>query len=319
MTLTRPRLMALSLCALLILVVIFLAVASNDASREVRMGPVHAVSFMPSDPAPARNYNVAEPAAAIAPRAAISEAGPNVAPTAAPGVAFNYGYAFRLAATRIAEVQERHAQICERLTVARCRIAGMRYRVVNDRDIEAMLALRLDPAAARHFGREAVGIVVQAEGMLTESEISGVDAGTAIGAAGRTIADLEAELARIEARLRQSGMSVAGRSPLDYEAEQLRAQIRAIGESREAQQESLATTPMLLRYGSGGLVPGFAPRPTLKQALDDAGRSFLGGTYMLLRIVIALLPWALTLSLLAWIGVVIRRRWFPGRRRRAPR
>jgi len=318
MTLTRPRLMALSLCALLILIVVLLAIASNDASRQVRMADAPVMAFVDADPAPVRNFEVAEAPAMVAPRAAISEAGPNVAPTAAPGVAFNYAYAFRLAATRIAEVQERHALMCERLTVARCRIAGMRYRVVNDRDIEAMLALRLDPAAARHFGREAVGIVVQAEGMLTQSEINGVDAGSAIRAAGGTIVELEAELARIEARLRQGGISIAGRSPLDYEAEQLRARIRAIRESREARQESLATTPMLLRYGSGGLVPGFAPRPTLKHALDDGGRSFLGGAYLLLRIVIALLPWALTLSLLAWIGVVIRRRWFPDRRRRAP-
>ena len=76
--------------------------------------------------------------------------GPNVGPTAAPGVAFNYRYAFRLAAPRIAAVQEQHAQLCERLTVARCRITGMRYRVVNERDIEAMLAFKLDPAVARH-------------------------------------------------------------------------------------------------------------------------------------------------------------------------
>lgn len=57
------------------------------------------------------------------------DGGPNVGVTAAPGVAFNYQYAFRLAPTRIAEVQEQHAQMCERLTVARCRITGMFYRV----------------------------------------------------------------------------------------------------------------------------------------------------------------------------------------------
>jgi hypothetical protein len=252
------------------------------------------------------------PPADVAPGQSSRDAGPNVAPTAAPGVAFNYRYAFRLPATRISEVQERHAQMCERLTVARCRITGMLYRVVNDRDIEAMLAFKLDPAAARIFGREAVGMVVQSEGMLTESEISGIDVGTSIRAAGRGIAELEAELARIETRLRQ-GVRADERERLDYEAQQLRAQIGAIRESRDTQQESLATTPMVFRYGSGDLVPGFAPPPTLKQALDDAGESFLGGVYLLLRIVIALLPWALALGLIAWIAALVRRRWFPKR------
>ena len=85
--------------------------------------------------------------------------------------------------------------------VARCRITGMYYRVVNDRDIEAMLAFKLDPALARLFGRQGVEAVVRAEGMLTESEISGTDVGTAIRAAGRSLAELQADLARIEARL----------------------------------------------------------------------------------------------------------------------
>jgi hypothetical protein len=254
----------------------------------------------------------APPPGIVASRAS-QEAGPNVGPTAAPGVAFNYRYAFRLAAPRIAEVQERHAAMCEQLTVARCRITGMHYRVVNDRDIEAMLAFKLDPAAARQFGREAIGVVVQHEGMLTESEISGVDVGTSIRAAGRGIAELEADLARIEARLRQ-GVPAGERSQLTYDAEQLRAQIRSIRASRDQQQESLATTPMIFRYGSGGLVPGFAPRPTLRQALDNAGEGFLDGAYILLRILIALLPWALTLGLIAWIVALIRRRWF----RKAP-
>ena len=195
----------------------------------------------------------------LQPSPPLHEAGPNVGPSPAPGVAFNYRYAFRLAAPRIAEVQERHAQMCERLTVAHCRITGMRYRVVNDRDIEAMLALKVDPAVARLFGREAVGTVVQSEGMLTESEISGTDVGTAIRDAGRDIAEMEAELARREARLRQAGLAAGERSQLDYDIQQLRQQIRAAGESRDQQQESLANTPMTFRYGSGELVPGFAP------------------------------------------------------------
>jgi hypothetical protein len=62
-------------------------------------------------------------------------AGPNVAVTAAPGVAFNYRYAYRLANARIQAAQEAHAQMCEKLTVARCRITGMRYSLVNERDI----------------------------------------------------------------------------------------------------------------------------------------------------------------------------------------
>ncbi|MGZ8421284.1 MAG: hypothetical protein ACXWU3_17635, partial [Allosphingosinicella sp.] len=120
--------------------------------------------------------------------------GPNVSPTAAPGVAFNYRYAFRLPAERIAQVQEQHARTCEGLGIARCRITGMRYRVVNERDIEAMLAFKLEPTIARRFGQAGVEAVAEAEGVLVESEITGTDVGTSIRAAGRSIAEMNEEL-----------------------------------------------------------------------------------------------------------------------------
>src|SRR5687768_4702153 len=152
---------------------------------------------------------------------------PNVAPTAAPGIAFNYRYAFRLPGQRVSEVQEQHARACEQLGVSRCRIIGMRYRVVNDRDVEAMLAFKLAPSLARRFGQAGVELVTRSQGMLFDSEISGTDVGSAIRATGRSIADMSEDLARVEARLRQRGLSVGERMHAEDEAQQLRQSIRA--------------------------------------------------------------------------------------------
>ena len=255
-----------------------------------------------------------ESAPAVAPAdssmARRAEAGPNVGPTAAPGVAFNYRYSFRLEAPRIAAVQEQHAQLCERLTVARCRITGLRYRVVNERDIEAMLAFKLDPAVARHFGRSGVEAVVRAEGMLTESEITGVDAATNIRQTGRSIAQMSEELRRIEARL-------AGRLPaderlsLENDAQLLRQSIRAAQAGQEQARESLATTPMVFNYGSGELVPGFADDLTLRKAWERALDNLSAAGLGLMIIVVTLAPWILLALLIWWAVVRIRRRWFP--------
>src|SRR4051812_15014720 len=77
-------------------------------------------------------------AAAPSPRMAVSPTNsfppPEISPPAAPGVAFNYRYAFRLPANRIGQIQEEHAAACEKLGAERCRITGMLYRLVNDRD-----------------------------------------------------------------------------------------------------------------------------------------------------------------------------------------
>src|SRR3954452_3049425 len=110
---------------------------------------------------------------------------PGVDVTAAPGVAFDYRYAFRLPGTRISQVQEAHAQACEKLGLDKCRITGMRYRLVDQKDIEASLSLRLDPKLAREFGKSATDTVKNAEGMLVDQEITGEDVGGQIKAGDR--------------------------------------------------------------------------------------------------------------------------------------
>ncbi|MFL6845173.1 MAG: DUF4349 domain-containing protein [Allosphingosinicella sp.] len=226
---------------------------------------------------------------------------PAIGPTSAPGVAFNYRYAFRLAGARIAQVQEQHAAACEKLGIARCRITGMRYRLVGGDDVEAMLAFKLDPAIARAFGRQGIDVVTHAEGMLVDSEITGEDAGARIAAATRGEADLGEELQKVEAQLAQRGRGASERAELQIRADQLRDQIRATRSEKRDQQESLATTPVVFNYGSGDLAPGFDQRPRLSQALDDALDNFVTGLLWILVALITLLPWAALIALFVWI------------------
>lgn len=293
---------------LLALVPLFLAISAcgggfehRDAPRDSGEGSVsNAMGEATDASAPAPMSSSAEQRSA---------AGPSISPTAAPGVAFNYRYAFRLAADRIAAVQEQHAARCEALGVNRCRITGMLYRRHDDENIEARLSFKLDPSIARIFGREAVGTVTQAEGMLVESEISGTDVGTSIRQAGRSIAEMREELARLEARLR--GRIGAGeKSDLEYQVQQLRASISAAEQNRAEAQESLATTPMTFAYGSGHVVPGPQPRRPLGESLEDAWDNFLGGASVLFVLLVTLLPWIL-LGLAAFLLVRwIHRRFF---------
>lgn len=240
---------------------------------------------------------------------------PSVGPTAAPGVAFNYRYAFRLAGARISAIQEQHAAACEKIGITRCRITGMSYRLVGDNEIEAMLAFKLDPVLARAFGKQAIATVTAAEGMLVDAEITGEDAGARIAAATRGQGQLDDDLKRIEAQLARPGLRSAERAELQVQAQQLREQMRALAAEKTEQQESLATTPMVFRYGTGDLVPGFDGRPRLKQAMHQAVDNLVGGALWIAVALITLLPWLLLigLAIFAW------RRWgrplFPVRTR----
>jgi hypothetical protein len=226
---------------------------------------------------------------------------PSIAPSAAPGVAFNYRYAFRLPGERVSAVQEQHAQACEKLGLDRCRITGMRYRLHGENEVEAMLAFKLDPAIARAFGKAGIEAVTRAEGMLVDSEISGHDAGADIQASRRSEAQLAEDLARIERQLARSGLGASERAELQAQAERLRESIRANRMNREESQESLAKTPVMFSYGSGDLIPGFDTRSTLSQALDEAAENFTRGLGSMIIILMTLLPWLLLLLLVVWL------------------
>jgi len=245
-------------------------------------------------------------------------AGPDISPTAAPGVAFNYRYAFRLPAERIEEVQESHAAGCEALGPNRCRITGMLYRVVGDGDgdIEARLSFRLDPVLARRFGRAAVQAVTRAEGQLAESEITGEDVGTGIQHAGRDIAQMRVEMAEIERQLGRGDLPPDERARLEDQLRELQRAIAGTQAGREEAQDMLATTPMTISYGSGQYVPRSGP-PTLRDSLARSLDGFLGGASLLLIILLTLLPWALLIGLVWWLAAAGRRRWFAGRQRAA--
>jgi len=292
---------------------LLLAIAACGQPKETRESTSDLRTFDVQDGASPDAPSAPSPSPQEASAARMAQ-GPGIAVTAAPGVAFNYRYAFRLPGERVAAVQEQHAAACEKLGLDRCRITGMRYRVVNEQDVEAMLAFKLDPAIARAFGNQGVAVVTQADGMLVDSEISGEDVGTDIAASNRAETQYDEDLARVETQLARPGLRAAERAELQAQARQLRDSIRATQANRADKREMLAKTPMVFAYGSGDLVPGFDTDSTFAQALEDAGDNLVGGISVMLVIAVTLLPWAL-LALLGWW---LWRRFRPAPVRAAP-
>jgi hypothetical protein len=263
---------------------------------------------------PSTQANAPPPMAPPAPMtrgAALTEqaGGPNIGVSAAPGVAFNYRYAFRLPNARIQTAQEAHAAMCEKLGITRCRITGMRYSLVNERDVSASLELKLDPAIARAFGKDATKIVSDAEGMLVDQQISGVDAGASIERANRGRAELQDELDRVTRELARPGLTSVVRDRLLSEAASLRSQIRSLGEQKAADEESLATTPMAFYYGSGKAIPGFDEARPLSDAFNRAGINFLATLGFFIIAIASLLPWLLVALFLYWLYRRARKNW----------
>lgn len=235
------------------------------------------------------------------------ETGPDLDPSAAPGVAFEHSYAFRLEAERIAEMQQEHQRLCARYGPA-CRITGMDYRAANEDDVQATLSFLVDPQIAGQFGRESIDAVESSDGSLAGNEINGTEIGTALKNNVGNLEELRAELTRVEARLARRDVRRRERARLEEERRDLRAQIAELRMTTDGQERRLATTPMLFRYGSGAFAPGPAPRQTIGEAAENAADSFLGGLNIVAIVFVTLSPWLLLL-LAIWGAVrLVRRR-----------
>jgi len=248
------------------------------------------------------------PAGVAPPPAMVAPGG--IAVTAAPGVAFNYHYAFRLPSTSIAAVQEKHAQACEALGILHCRITGMRYRLIGENNVEAMLAFKLDPAGARAFGKGGIGIVEAARGTLVDAEITGTDAGAEIDRLKVARARATDEQKRLEAELAKPKLSQEERAELQRQLADIVRTIGATNDSTAEQRESLATTPMVFDYGSGKAVRGFDASAPLTSAADAA----IGSAQVVIAILLGLLAYCGPPGIVLLLGWLAWRRFRPRRR-----
>lgn len=211
----------------------------------------------------------------------------------APGVSFAYQYAFTLPATAISGVQQQHAASCQRLGSARCRVTGMAYEQPGEDDVSARMDFLLAPDIAHSFGSDAVGAVEKADGKLDRASVNGEDAGSAITLSQQNSAAIQAEVERIEARLKARGLSNGERTELTRRAEELRAQLNGEVQTRRDKEKSLATTPVSFSYASQGVIG------TSGAFGKAASASWLGLATMTSVLVLLLgyaLPWLLPIG-----------------------
>ncbi len=226
----------------------------------------------------------------------------DVSPTAAPGVAWQYTYAFQLPDEAIDKVQERHASECEALGIARCRITGLRYSVSDDQAVSAMLEVKLAPNIARQFGKVAANDVRSAGGRLSSTEFTGEDTAPAQSETARSQSDLETRITDLEKQLANPSLKDSERAQLQSQLAEMRSRLAETRSKAAETQEKLASTPMTFNYYGKGGITGFAGR----NPVMDAARSFVASLVTMITIVLqvlaVLLPWAVLLALIVLLA-----------------
>lgn len=241
--------------------------------------------------------------------AADSASAPDIAPSTAPGVAFAYAYNFQLPDGRISQVQEGHARACEQLGTAKCRITGMTYGIDENEQVSGSLRVKLEPAIARSFGKQAWGLVEKSDGRLVNLKISGDDVGSGIDAAQRRRSELSQRIADLETKLGALPSADPGRSDLISQIEGLKEEIGGQQRAIVAGQDQLANTPMTFDYYGSGGAPGFRANP-----FREAWHTLVGTVVIAIRFLTQALAVILPLALLVGLLLLIWRsapmRWF---------
>jgi hypothetical protein len=252
----------------------------------------------------------------VAEEAPRSTSAPGIVPTAAPGVAFNYRYGFRLPDANISAAQEAHAAACEKLGLSRCRITGMTYQL-DDRDrVEATLALSIDPLLARSFGREAIAVVEKQDGRLRYAEITGEDQNPALDEAARRQGNANKNIAQLEADLAKA-KSENERVQIREQIRQLRAEIQSAQASQVESEAKIQRTPMTFSYAGGGASGrGFAGENPALEAWHLFVDSLATMVSIALKLLAVVLPWLVLMAALVALArsrlTAPIRRWWRG-------
>lgn len=227
---------------------------------------------------------------------------PNVSPTAAPGVAFNYSYQFSLPDKRISATQEAHASACEKLGIARCRITGMSYSVDQGEQVTAELDLKLDPLIARQFGKSAMRSVEASDGKLIRLDIGSSDEGEKIDQATKQRSDSSAQITQLQQELAKTKPGSEARANLMSQIQALQQRSAEQSRAIESSQQALASTPMQFHYYGRGGVPGFRDNP-----VRGAWQTFVTTIVWLANILLQALAVLIPVGILAALFIAVWR------------
>lgn len=309
--------------ALVVLAACLLLFQSAQTRREVAAAPPAALRSMdmPAPPPPSANvamssgsnapsFAVNEPAA---PMESADEAAPSTDPiqVSVPQLAYAYMLAFRLPGPRIADAQQAHLALCERLGPTRCQLVSLRHGSSDEGYKDASLQLRVASAIAQGFRGDLTKAISAAGGRAVDTNITAEDVSKDVSDTEARIHQREILVARLTDMLRhrngrvselvEAERSVAG---AQEELDQAKGWLRQL-------RTRVALSQFTINYVPAAAVePSPRPQSTrLSDAIVTSASVVFAFARNLLIVLIFLAPWAL-------IGLAVAasvRRWYKRR------
>jgi hypothetical protein len=237
-----------------------------------------------------------------------AESAPEPADTAQ--IAYSYSYGYRVDADQIVELQQRHAALCEKMGVRRCRVLNL-SNAASDGEGYGELQLRVAASEARAFG---TALDDATEGLDAEQVSFGLDGEDLT----ESIIDTEAHLGsrrvlrdRLMEVLRTRQGSVADLVAAERAVAEVNEEIDSAASRLAELRNRVRMSAVSIDYGPNIAVSSLGFSRPISTALSSVG-STLGVTIAaIIYIAVALVPVIAFLLLLRWLwrrsGFRIRR------------
>jgi len=227
---------------------------------------------------------------------------------ALPQLSYRYTLSFLLPEARLAETQEGHRTLCERLGPARCQLVTLTRNDAEGRTGGALLKLRVAAADAGYFTGEAARLVTAAGGRAANTDVAGEDVSNDLTDTAARIRQRELLVARLTETLRTRKGSVADLVNAEH---QVAAAQEALDKARGWQRElqgRVAMADVEIRYQAlAAAASGASVGAALGEAAQGSASAFVWGMQLLLSLAIYLLPWAAVFGAGVGVATLLRR------------
>lgn len=226
-----------------------------------------------------------------------------------PQLAYRYSLSFLLPDARLAETQEAHRALCDRLGPARCQLLSLTRDNAEGRAGDAVLKLRVASADAAYFTGEAARQVTAAGGRALNTNVAGDDVSKDLTDTAARIHQRELLVARLTETLRTRKGSVGELVEAERNVAAAQEELDKARAWQRELQGRVAMAEVEIRYQPlAAPASGASVGAALGEAVQGSASSFVWGMQLLLSLAIYLLPWGAVFGAGAALVLFLRRR-----------
>ena len=241
---------------------------------------------------------------------------PGRALPSAPLLAYAYSVGLEASAKAIPSLLAGHQAACKAAGNARCQVINASTQSYGVDQITGQLEMRAEPLWLEGFRAKLADDAKAAGGRVTASSTESEDL-------TREIVDVSARLAaqralrdRLQRLLESRPGKLSELLEVERELARVQGELDGLSSNLAVMQARVATSRLTLQYASRASAVSSDSWAPLRDALNGFFGTVVGGFALLIRLVAALLPFALVLGPLGWFGLRAVRRWRAARQKK---